>query len=102
MPRRGSDWDRVLRAAQCFGLQLWWFGSGISQFCSGTESASITALGSTQILLEVRHCNNLNPFAVYVLTENADRTSASGGTCSNVSGTLRAELVTPACQPDSR
>ncbi|KAK0641655.1 hypothetical protein B0T16DRAFT_380569 [Cercophora newfieldiana] len=53
MPRRGSDWDRVLRAAQCFGLQLWWFGTGVGQFCSGTESASITALGSTQILLEI-------------------------------------------------
>ncbi|KAK4454286.1 hypothetical protein QBC34DRAFT_317381 [Podospora aff. communis PSN243] len=53
MPRRGSDWDRVLRAAQCFGLQLWWFGAGVGQFCLGTESASITALGSTQILLEI-------------------------------------------------
>jgi len=53
MPRRGSDWDRVLRAAQCFGLQLWRFGVGVGQFCPGTESASITALGSTQILLEV-------------------------------------------------
>ncbi|KAK0620403.1 hypothetical protein B0T14DRAFT_457391 [Immersiella caudata] len=53
MPRRGSDWDRVLRAAQCFGLQLWWFGAGVGQFCPGTESASITALGSTQILLEI-------------------------------------------------
>ncbi|KAK5657776.1 hypothetical protein OQA88_2849 [Cercophora sp. LCS_1] len=53
MPRRGSDWDRVLRAAQCFGLQLWAFGDAIGQFCSGTEATSITALGSTQILLEL-------------------------------------------------
>ncbi|KAK3322767.1 hypothetical protein B0H66DRAFT_555192 [Apodospora peruviana] len=53
MPRRGSDWDRVLRTAQFFGLQLWAFGSDIGQFTSGTESASITALGSTQILLKI-------------------------------------------------
>jgi hypothetical protein len=54
MPRRGSDWDRVLRAAQVFGFQLWRFGVGVSQFCPGTEETSKTALGSTQILLEVR------------------------------------------------
>ncbi len=53
MPRRGSDWDRVLRAAQCFGFQLWRFGASIGQFCSGTQTASVTALGTTQILLEV-------------------------------------------------
>ncbi|KAK0630216.1 hypothetical protein B0T17DRAFT_488060 [Bombardia bombarda] len=52
MPRRGSDWDRVLKAAQFFGLQLWRLGSSVGQFCSGTEAASITALGSTKILLE--------------------------------------------------
>ncbi|KAK3331850.1 hypothetical protein B0T19DRAFT_367021 [Cercophora scortea] len=53
MPRRGSDWDRVLRAAQFFGLHISRLGSHIGQFCSGTEAASITALGSTQILLEL-------------------------------------------------
>lgn len=55
MPRRGSDWDRVLRTAQFFGLQLWSFGENIGRFCPGTEPAAITALGSTQILLEVSH-----------------------------------------------
>lgn len=53
MPRRGSDWDRVLRTAQFFGYQLWSFGDRIGDFCPGTEDAAITALGSTQILLEV-------------------------------------------------
>jgi hypothetical protein len=53
MPRRGSDWDRVLRAAQCFGFQLWRFGSEIAKFCPGTDTAAVTALGSTKILLEV-------------------------------------------------
>ncbi|KAK1750959.1 hypothetical protein QBC47DRAFT_331102 [Echria macrotheca] len=55
MPRRGSDWDRVLRAAQFFGFQLWAFGAGVGRFCPGTEEASITALGSAQILLEIGH-----------------------------------------------
>lgn len=53
MPRRGSNWDRVLRAAQCFGVQLWAFGRDVGRFCPDTEVASITALGSIQILLEV-------------------------------------------------
>ena len=53
MPRRGSDWDRVLRAAQFFGLQLWRFGTDIGQFCPGTEAAAVTALGSTKLLLKV-------------------------------------------------
>lgn len=53
MPRRGSDWDRVLRAAQCFGLQLWRFGADIEAFCPGTNAAAVTALGSTQLLLKV-------------------------------------------------
>ncbi|KAK4175999.1 hypothetical protein QBC36DRAFT_353351 [Triangularia setosa] len=53
MPRRGSDWDRVLRSAQFFGLQLWSLGSDVGDFCVGAQQASITALGSTQILLEI-------------------------------------------------
>ncbi|KAM7185889.1 hypothetical protein V8F33_012155 [Rhypophila sp. PSN 637] len=53
MPRRGSDWDRVLRTAQFFGYQLSTFGDRIGDFCPGTEAAAITALGSTQILLEI-------------------------------------------------
>ncbi|KAK0745016.1 hypothetical protein B0T21DRAFT_448085 [Apiosordaria backusii] len=53
MPRRGSDWDRVLRYAQFFGLQLWSLGSNVGDYCVGAQQASITALGSTQILLEI-------------------------------------------------
>ncbi|KAK3390788.1 hypothetical protein B0H63DRAFT_410784 [Podospora didyma] len=53
MPRRGSDWDRVLKAAQFFGLQLWRLGINVGHFCPDTEAASVTALGSTQILLEI-------------------------------------------------
>ena len=53
MPRRGSDWDRVLRSAQFFGLQLWRLGANVARYCPEAEVASITALGTTQILLEV-------------------------------------------------
>ncbi|KAK4200337.1 hypothetical protein QBC40DRAFT_348659 [Triangularia verruculosa] len=53
MPRRGSDFDRVLKSAQFFGLQLWGLGSNVGDFCAGAHQASITALGSTQILLEI-------------------------------------------------
>ncbi|KAK0672772.1 hypothetical protein QBC41DRAFT_343650 [Cercophora samala] len=55
MPRRGSDWDRVLKSAQFFGLQLSGLGSNVGEFCLGAQQASITALGSTQILLEIGH-----------------------------------------------
>ncbi|KAK0722062.1 hypothetical protein B0T26DRAFT_643921 [Lasiosphaeria miniovina] len=53
MPPRGSDWDRVLKSAQFFGLQLWRLGSKVDSFCFGAEVASVTALGSTQVLLEI-------------------------------------------------
>ena len=56
MPRRGSDWDRVLGAAQFFGLQIWSLGRKVDGFvpCGGKDSA-IAALASCKILLEVSH-----------------------------------------------
>ena len=62
MPRRGSDWDRVLRAAQFFGLQLWSFGERIGEFCPGTNACSVAALGSCQVLVEVQ-MHSLPPFS---------------------------------------
>jgi hypothetical protein len=53
MPKRGSDWDRVLKAAQFFGLQIWSFGEKICTFCEDGKTSAITALGSCQVLLEV-------------------------------------------------
>ncbi|KAK4230350.1 hypothetical protein QBC38DRAFT_452274 [Podospora fimiseda] len=53
MPRRGSAWDRVLRSAQFFGLQLARLGINVARYCPEAEVASITALASTQILLEI-------------------------------------------------
>ncbi|KAK4159202.1 hypothetical protein QBC43DRAFT_362161 [Cladorrhinum sp. PSN259] len=53
MPRRGSEWDRVLRSAQFFGLQLSRLGVNVARYCPEAEVASVTALASTQILLEI-------------------------------------------------
>lgn len=53
MPRRGSDWDRVLGAAQFFGLQIWSFGSKIEGFVHGGKDSASAALASCLVLLEV-------------------------------------------------
>lgn len=50
MPSRGSHWDRVFRAAEFFGLQLWDLGSRIGK----TGAPSAAALTATQGLLLVR------------------------------------------------
>lgn len=53
MPRRGSNWDRALRAALMFGENLVEFGDAIQGFCSDTTEASVTGLASCKLLLEV-------------------------------------------------
>lgn len=53
MPRRGSDWDTVLSAAQFFGLQVYTFGGKIEKFVHGGHASTSTALASCQVLLEV-------------------------------------------------
>lgn len=53
MPRRGSNWDRALRAALMFGENLVELGDAIQAFCSDTNEASVTGLASCKILLEV-------------------------------------------------
>ncbi|KAH8889183.1 hypothetical protein GQ53DRAFT_870157 [Thozetella sp. PMI_491] len=55
MPRRGSDWDRVLRAAQFFGIQLWSFAEKIGPSSAEIRTASITALASCRVLLDIGH-----------------------------------------------
>ncbi|KAH6984520.1 hypothetical protein BKA56DRAFT_481679 [Ilyonectria sp. MPI-CAGE-AT-0026] len=55
MPRRGSDWDRVLSTAQFFGLQIWFFGAKIETFASGSQDAAAAALASCQVLLDIGH-----------------------------------------------
>ena len=53
MPRRGSNWDRVLRSAQFFGIQLWSFGDKLGPSSSEIKAASVTALVSCRVLLDV-------------------------------------------------
>jgi hypothetical protein len=63
MPRRGSNWDRALRAALMFGENLVEYGDIIKGFCSDTQEASVTGLASCKILLEV--CYPTNTFRRY-------------------------------------
>ncbi|CAK7245405.1 MAG: hypothetical protein STHCBS139747_006986 [Sporothrix thermara] len=55
MPRKGSDWDRVLRTAQFFGLQIWRFGDKVGKFAPEARHAAAAALASCQMLLEIGH-----------------------------------------------
>ncbi|CAK7222529.1 hypothetical protein SCUCBS95973_004872 [Sporothrix curviconia] len=55
MPRKGSDWDRVLRTAQFFGLQIWRFGEKVGKFAPESRHAAAAALASCQMLLEIGH-----------------------------------------------
>ncbi|KAJ3528132.1 hypothetical protein NM208_g10351 [Fusarium decemcellulare] len=55
MPRRGSDWDRVLSTAQFFGLQVSSFGWKIETFAHGGQASVSAALASCLVLLEVGH-----------------------------------------------
>lgn len=55
MPRKGSDWDRVLRTAQFFGLQIWRFGEKVGKFAPESREAAGSALASCTLLLEVRN-----------------------------------------------
>ncbi|EPE09363.1 nacht domain protein [Ophiostoma piceae UAMH 11346] len=55
MPRKGSDWDRVLRTAQFFGLQVWRFGEKVGKFAPESRQAAVAALASCQMLLEIGH-----------------------------------------------
>ncbi|RBA15583.1 hypothetical protein FPRO05_12657 [Fusarium proliferatum] len=55
MPKRGSEWDRVLSTAQFFGLQITAFASKIDTFAACAHSSASAALASCQVLLEIGH-----------------------------------------------
>ncbi|KAM0346326.1 hypothetical protein ACHAPU_005757 [Fusarium lateritium] len=55
MPRRGSDWDRVLSTAQFFGLQITAFATKIDTFATDAHASASAALASCQVLLEIGH-----------------------------------------------
>ncbi|PNP85334.1 hypothetical protein FNYG_01324 [Fusarium nygamai] len=46
MPKKGSEWDRVLSTAQFFGLQITAFASKIDTFAAGAHSSAPAALAS--------------------------------------------------------
>ena len=53
MPARGSDWDRVLTAAEYFGVQVHEFTIHVSRFIREHEFICDTALASCYFLLQV-------------------------------------------------
>jgi hypothetical protein len=63
MPRKGSQWDRVLKSAEFFALQLYNFGLAVSPFVHDSENAAFLAIGFCQLLLEVRYAAPFSHFA---------------------------------------
>lgn len=53
MPARGSSWDRVLTAAEYFGVQMDEFTSHVSDFICDHDYVCNTALASCYLLLQV-------------------------------------------------
>ena len=56
-PRKGSEWDQVLQAAEFFGVQICQFGEAVSNFVPEDKLISHTALANCQLLLELGHEN---------------------------------------------
>ncbi|KDN64152.1 hypothetical protein CSUB01_02745 [Colletotrichum sublineola] len=55
MPPRGSQWDRVLKSAEFFGLQLDGYSRHIQSFIEGCTLVRDTALATCHLLLELGH-----------------------------------------------
>ncbi|KAI2602069.1 hypothetical protein GGR54DRAFT_625758 [Hypoxylon sp. NC1633] len=53
MPRRGSQWDLVLKEAEFFGLQIDEFTCAVEDFIADTTTIRDTALASCYLLLEL-------------------------------------------------
>ncbi|KAI0001547.1 hypothetical protein F4779DRAFT_604183 [Xylariaceae sp. FL0662B] len=53
MPKRGSQWDRVLKEAEYFGLQMNEFTVAVKDFIPDSVTIRNTALGSCYLLLEL-------------------------------------------------
>ena len=53
MPHRGSPWDRVLKNAEYFGVQLAAFAESVSPFVECSDDALATGLASARLLIEV-------------------------------------------------
>lgn len=59
MPKRGSQWDLVLKEAEFFGLQMDEFTSAVQDFITDSTTIRDTALASCYILLEVSYLHTL-------------------------------------------
>ncbi|WQF85619.1 Putative tetratricopeptide-like helical domain superfamily [Colletotrichum destructivum] len=55
MPPKGSQWDRVLKSAEFFGLQLDGYSRHIQSFIEGCTLVRDTALATCYLLLELGH-----------------------------------------------
>ena len=53
MPHRGSRWDRILKNAEFFGVQLAAFSEGVSPIVTGSDDALATGLANARLLIEV-------------------------------------------------
>ncbi|KAI0383350.1 hypothetical protein F5Y04DRAFT_287492 [Hypomontagnella monticulosa] len=53
MPKRGSQWDQVLKEAEFFGLQIDEFTTAVKDFVADTTTIRDTALASCRLLLEL-------------------------------------------------
>ncbi|KXH26438.1 hypothetical protein CSIM01_12272 [Colletotrichum simmondsii] len=55
MPPKGSQWDRVLKSAEFFGLQLDEYSRHVQSFIEGCSLVRDTALATCYLLLELGH-----------------------------------------------
>ena len=53
MPHRGSRWDKVLKWAEYFALQVSGFAKAVESFIPDSELAANLILSASQVLLEV-------------------------------------------------
>ena len=53
MPHKGSRFDRVLRAAEYFGIQVYAYSEMVERFIKDSKLAADVALGNCCLLLEV-------------------------------------------------
>ncbi|KAI1097860.1 hypothetical protein F4804DRAFT_147420 [Jackrogersella minutella] len=53
MPKRGSQWDQVLKEAEFFGLQIDEFTTAVKEFITDSTTIRDTALASCYLLLEL-------------------------------------------------
>ena len=53
MPHRGSRWDKVLKWAEFFGLQMAGYAKAVGPFVEGSKDAAKLTLAASCVLLRV-------------------------------------------------